>query len=73
MTEPRNPPKKGQSADAAEQVAAGINRKNSGQQARPGGKEFTQGLKRLYDSVVDEPLPDNLIKLLAKLDESKAP
>ncbi len=29
---------------------------------------WTSGLKRLYDSVVDEPLPDSFKELLAKLD-----
>ncbi|MGX7896542.1 NepR family anti-sigma factor [Tsuneonella sp. HG222] len=30
--------------------------------------EWTHGLKRLYDSVVDEPLPDSFQDLLSKLD-----
>ena len=33
--------------------------------ARP---EWADGLKQLYDSVVDEPLPDTFKDLLAKLD-----
>ena len=32
--------------------------------------EWTEGLRQLYDSVVDEPLPDNLKDLLSKLDDS---
>lgn len=32
--------------------------------------EWASGLKRLYDSVLDEPLPDSLVALLAKLDEA---
>lgn len=32
--------------------------------------EWAQGLKRLYDSVVDEPLPDTFTQLLSKLDET---
>lgn len=37
---------------------------------RPKGEpEWTDGLKRLYDSVVDEPLPANFAELLAKLDQ----
>jgi len=32
--------------------------------------EWASGLKRLYDSVLDEPLPDALKALLAKLDET---
>ena len=31
--------------------------------------EWAQGLKRLYDSVVEEPLPDDLAALLARLDQ----
>ena len=31
--------------------------------------EWAQGLKKLYDSVVEEPLPDDLAALLARLDE----
>jgi len=30
--------------------------------------QWADGLKRLYDSVVDEPLPDDLAALLARLD-----
>ncbi|MGB3166486.1 MAG: NepR family anti-sigma factor [Alteraurantiacibacter sp.] len=35
---------------------------------KPGNPQWTSGLKRLYDSVVDEPLPDSFTDLLAKLD-----
>ena len=31
--------------------------------------DWADGLKRFYDSVVDEPLPDDLASLLARLDE----
>ena len=39
--------------------------------SRPGGNkpEWAQGLKKLYDSVVEEPLPDDLAALLARLDQ----
>lgn len=30
--------------------------------------EWAQGLRRLYDSVVEEPLPDSFSKLLDQLD-----
>lgn len=44
-----------------------------GQQRRKGGKarppEWADGLKRLYDSVLDEPLPDTFADLLNKLDD----
>ncbi len=43
-----------------------------GAQPPAGGKsrdpEWAAGLKRLYDSVVDEPLPDAFTELLDKLD-----
>lgn len=47
---------------------------NSGNPRRKvGGKpptpEWADGLKRLYDSVVDEPLPDSFAKLLDQLDD----
>ncbi|QYU66971.1 hypothetical protein J4558_18715 [Leptolyngbya sp. 15MV] len=44
----------------------------AGSAARAGGKaekpEWADGLRQLYDSVVDEPLPDTFKDLLAKLD-----
>ncbi len=46
---------------------------NPGNPRRKGGKpqtpEWADGLKRLYDSVVDEPLPDSFAKLLDQLDD----
>jgi hypothetical protein len=36
--------------------------------ARPRDPEWAAGLKRLYNSVVDEPLPDAFTDLLNKLD-----
>ncbi|WP_305097230.1 NepR family anti-sigma factor [Croceibacterium aestuarii] len=36
--------------------------------AAPGESDWTKGLKKLYDSVVDEPLPDSFRDLLSKLD-----
>ena len=36
--------------------------------ARDGGPQWADGLRRLYDAVVDEPLPDDLAALLARLD-----
>jgi hypothetical protein len=32
--------------------------------------DWSNGLRKLYDSVVDEPLPDSFKDLLSKLDES---
>lgn len=41
--------------------------------ARPARKrrkpEWASGLKQIYDSVVDEPMPDNFAALLAQLDD----
>ena len=36
---------------------------------KEGDPEWTTGLKRLYDSVLDEPLPDSFADLLSKLDK----
>ena len=32
--------------------------------------QWAEGLKRLYDSVVDEPLPDSFMRLLSELDDA---
>lgn len=32
--------------------------------------EWVDGLKQLYDSVVNEPLPDSFADLISKLDET---
>ena len=45
----------------------------SGKDASDGTKpDWANGLKKLYDSVVDEPLPDAFQDLLAKLDNGEA-
>ncbi len=38
-------------------------------QARRTKPEWSNGLRQLYDSVVNEPLPDSFADLLSKLDE----
>lgn len=43
-------------------------RLNKSGQNTPGDPDWTSGLKRLYDSVVEEPMPDSFRDLLAKLD-----
>ena len=59
----------------------GLNDKKEGDApARPDGDNvanfrrdapgWASGLRRLYDSVVDEPLPDSFDDLLKKLDEA---
>ena len=46
--------------------------KTTGARRRDGAKppEWASGLRRLYDSVVDEPLPDSFARLLDQLDEN---
>jgi hypothetical protein len=39
--------------------------------SKPKGPEWASGLKQLYDSVVDEPLPDAFKDLLSRLDDAK--
>lgn len=48
------------------------NEKSGGTAKREETPEWANGLKQLYDSVVDEPLPDTFKDLLAKLDDSDA-
>jgi hypothetical protein len=43
--------------------------KKPGEIKRPQPPDWTDGLKRLYDSVVEEPLPDSFKQLLSRLDE----
>ena len=40
-------------------------RKQRGRQSAP---DWASGLRRLYDQVVEEPLPDSFSQLLSKLD-----
>lgn len=35
------------------------------------GPEWASGLKQLYDSVIEEPLPDSFKDLLSKLDDGQ--
>jgi anti-sigma factor NepR-like protein len=45
--------------------------KNLSNHGRPAPQpEWASGLKRLYNSVVEEPLPDSFADLIAKLDAS---
>jgi hypothetical protein len=41
-----------------------------GNDAKKRSPEWTEGLKQLYDSVVEEPIPDAFRDLLARLDDS---
>jgi hypothetical protein len=48
----------------------GAARRRSAAKAAP---EWADGLKQLYDAVVEEDLPDQFLDLLAKLDEQEMP
>ena len=41
------------------------------QNTRQRGPEWASGLKQLYDSVIEEPIPDAFKDLLSKLDDGK--
>lgn len=45
--------------------------KGSKPEGLPADPEWARGLKKLYDSVVDEPLPDSFTDLLSQLDDSE--
>lgn len=47
---------------------AGKPAKGKSQDRKKRDPDWASGLKQLYDSVVDEPLPDSFKDLLAKLD-----
>jgi hypothetical protein len=55
---------------------AGANRKSRPRKGKmtdkhKRGPDWASGLKQLYDSVVDEPLPDAFKDLLSRLDDAK--
>ncbi len=55
-------------------MVAGKNDKpaNGGQKrGKRRNPEWTSGLKQIYDSVVDEPIPDAFKDLLSRLDDGK--
>ena len=43
--------------------------KGSKKKTKPRGPEWASGLKQLYDSVVEEPIPDAFKDLLSRLDD----
>ncbi|WP_394271042.1 NepR family anti-sigma factor [Qipengyuania sp.] len=43
--------------------------RTSGRRAMRKNPDWTNGLRQLYDAVVDEPLPDQFRDLLAQLDK----
>ena len=57
-------------------MSSGSHKKSSATPKTPSGgrkkkaaPEWADGLKQIYDSVLDEPLPDSFNELLAKLDD----
>ncbi|MFN4038190.1 MAG: NepR family anti-sigma factor [Erythrobacter sp.] len=52
------------------EAGSGMARRRSAAKATP---EWADGLKQLYDAVVEEDLPDQFLDLLAKLDEQEMP
>lgn len=46
------------------------NDKKGGGGGGPQAPDWTQGLRQLYNSVVEEPLPDSFAKLLDQLDSA---
>jgi hypothetical protein len=45
--------------------------KGKRQDTRKRGPDWASGLKQLYDSVIEEPLPDAFRDLLSKLDDDQ--
>ena len=45
--------------------------KGKKQKTKQRGPDWASGLKQLYDSVIEEPVPDAFKDLLAKLDDGK--
>ena len=45
--------------------------KGNKQGTKRGGPDWASGLKQLYDSVIEEPIPDAFKDLLSKLDDGK--
>jgi len=45
-------------------------RPTASSEGKRGKPEWADGLRHLYDSVVNEPLPDSFADLISKLDES---
>ncbi|MFN3990509.1 MAG: NepR family anti-sigma factor [Erythrobacter sp.] len=56
--------------DPATGASTGSGRRRAAAKPAP---EWADGLKQLYDAVVEEELPDQLLDLLAQLDEQEMP
>ena len=66
-TQRHNPPARKIAADSRSDMASSERKKASSDDFE--GDPIVQELRRLYDGVVDEPLPDDLLELLRRLDE----
>jgi hypothetical protein len=65
--------KKDNFSHMSDSETGGRGKKASPAPAKAGERpDWATGLKKLYDSVVDEPLPDAFQELLAKLDDDEA-
>jgi len=56
--------------DPATGAPTGAGRRRTSAKSSP---EWANGLKQLYDAVVEEDLPDQFLDLLAQLDEQEMP
>ena len=61
------------SAAAIGDASAGASNLSSGKpnERRAHQKAITQGLRKFFDSVASEPVPDEFLELLKKMDDSK--
>lgn len=59
--------------DASTMAGAGRtgNRVKGRKKTKQHGPDWATGLKQLYDSVIEEPIPDAFKDLLSKLDDGK--
>lgn len=64
------PPRNGQPAPTGAPSPAGIDAPRVGAAGTGDEPGWASGLRKLYNSVVDEPLPDSFRDLLKKLDGS---
>ncbi|HZF45377.1 MAG TPA: NepR family anti-sigma factor [Sphingomonadaceae bacterium] len=72
MSEPRDFPDKAASKPGSRKKGAKDAKPRAGAAVGKDAKpEWADGLKRLYDSVVDEPLPDAFRDLLSRLDDDQ--
>lgn len=72
MSEASDSPRKAARKPGTGEHGGEQGRKQGGKSAKAQGKpEWADGLKRLYDSVVEEPLPDAFKDLLSRLDDGK--